>query len=94
MEKIKEACRIVVAIQKEAFGNDAIETHISKIRETEDVFLFDFKKRTDKPLIGGGGLLMYKKDMSVIHYCLPSYPDNIFKIIEKATEVEIPKEYR
>lgn len=93
MKKIEEACKIVIAMQKKAYGDNAIETQIKRIRETEDVYVFDFKKRAKQVVVGGGGLLVYKKDMSATHYCLPSCPDNIFEIMDNATDVDIPKEY-
>lgn len=93
MEKIKEACEIAVAIQRKTYGDEAIETHIERIQETGEVFLFDFKRRTKQVIIGGGGILIYKKDMSAVHFCLPACPENIFEILDNASEVAIPEEY-
>lgn len=93
MEKIKEACDIAVAIQRKNYGDGAVETHVERIQETDEVYLFDFKRRTKRVIIGGGGILIYKKDMSAIHFCLPACPENIFEILDNATEVAVPEEY-
>ena len=93
MEKIKEACEIAVAIQRKTYGVGAVETHIERILETDEVYLFDFKRRTKQVIIGGGGILIYKKDMLAMHFCLPACPENIFEILDRAVEVAIPEEY-
>ena len=93
MKIMIEACNAAVEHQIKAYGSQSKTTKIRRIRETDELFVFDFFSDSDSVLCGGGGLIVYKKDFSVIGYCLPSYPENIFEIMDNAVDVEIPKEY-
>ena len=93
MDSMKKACAIAVARQQKAYGLKSKATKIRRIGETSELFIIDFYHEQDSVVYGGGGLIVYKKDYSVDYYCIPSYPENIFEIIDSAVDVEIPKEY-
>lgn len=93
MNILNKACAVAVARQKKAYGSDSKATKIRRIGETNELFIIDFYPENDSVVYGGGGLLVYKKDYAVDHYCIPSYPANIFEIIDSAVDVDIPKEY-
>lgn len=93
MRSVNQACAVAVERQKKTYGANSKHTKIRRIGETDEVFIFGFHRDNDAVVYGGGGLLVYKKDYSVTHYCIPSYPENIFEILDNAVDVEIPKEY-
>lgn len=93
MNDLNKACKIAVAKQKQAYGAKSKATKISKIGETNDLYIISFHPAYGSVECGGGGLLVYKKDYSVAHYCIPSYPQNIFEIIDNAIDVDVPAEY-
>ena len=93
MKNLYKACAAAVARQEKAFGAESIATKIRKISETDELYIIDFYTEYESVVYGGGGLIVDKKDFSVDFYCIPSYPSNIFEIIGKAVEVEVPKEY-
>lgn len=92
-ESLRKACAVAIARQKKAFGTSSKATKIRRIGETNELFIIDFYKDEDAVVYGGGGLIVYKKDFSIDHYCIPSHPENIFEIIDNAVDVEIPSEY-
>ena len=93
MNNLNKACAAAVARQQKAYGMNSKATKIRKIGETSELFIIDFYSEHDSVVYGGGGLIVDKKNYSVDHYCIPSHPENIFEIIDKAVDVEIPKEY-
>ena len=93
MNNLNKACAVAVARQKRAYGSQSKATKIRRIGETNELYIFTFDSDTDSVVCGGGGLIVYKKDYSVDHYCIPSYPRNIFEIIDNAVDVDVPKEY-
>ena len=95
MKKLIEACKVAIEMQKKTFGENSVETRINRIRETDDCYLIDFQSRFKGVPTGSYGceLLVYKNDMSAIRYSPPSYPENIFEILDAAKEINIPQEY-
>jgi hypothetical protein len=93
MNDLNKACEIAVAKQKQAYGVKSKATRISRIGETNDLYIISFYPAHGSVECGGGGLIVHKKDYSVDHYCFPSYPKNIFEIIDNAVDVDVPKEY-
>lgn len=93
MDELSKACAVAVERQQKAYGVKSKATKIRRIGETSDLFIFSFFSEHDSVECGGGGLIVYKKDYSVDFYCIPSYPKNIFEVIDNAIDVEIPKEY-
>lgn len=94
MKNLNKACSVAVERQKKAYGPKSRATRIRRIGETDELYIITFYTEDDVAVVGGGGLIVYKKDFSVDHYCIPSYPKNIFEIIDNAVDVEIPKEYQ
>ncbi|MBD9242705.1 MAG: hypothetical protein EGQ45_01350 [Clostridiales bacterium] len=93
MNDLKKACEIAIAKQKQAYGVKTKAIRISKIGETNDLYIISFYPASGSVECGGGGLIVYKKDFSVDHYCIPSYPKNIFEIIDSAVDIDVPREY-
>lgn len=93
MNNLNKACAVAVARQKKTYGSQSKATKIRRIGETDELYIFTFDSDHDSVVYGGGGLIVHKKDYSVDHYCIPSYPKNIFEIIDNAVDVDIPKEY-
>lgn len=93
MNDLKKACEIAIAKQKQAYGVKTKAIRISKIGETNDLYIISFYPASGSVEFGGGGLIVYKKDFSVDHYCIPSYPKNIFEIIDSAVDIDVPREY-
>lgn len=94
MDNLIKACAIAVSHQEKKYGRGSISAKIRRISETNDVYLFDFCTEGNVVIYGGGGLIVYKKDFVVDHYCLPSYPSNIFDIVDNAKQLDIPKEFK
>ena len=92
MNDLEKACLIAVKEWGKGFDANSPRTKIVQIKETDELYMFSFY--APQVIYGGGGLIVYKKDFSVIDYCIPSYPLNIFEILDAAVEVEIPEKYR
>ena len=93
MKDLVKACSVAVARQKKIYGENSKSTKIRRIGETSELFIMDFQSDHNSVVYGGGGLIVYKKDFTVDHYCIPSHPQNIFEILDSAVDVEVPKEY-
>lgn len=95
MNKVEKACMVAVEKQKMAYGEDSEETKITKLLETDELYLIIFRTPGGKVIYGGGGCyIVHKENFAIQHFNIPSYPANIFEILDAAKEIEIPEKYK
>jgi hypothetical protein len=94
MNEIERVCALAVEKQEKAYGKGSEETKITKLCETDDLYIIDFRTPGGKVIYGGGGLIVHKESFAIQHYCIPSFPKNIFEILDSAQEIEVPKKYK